>query len=657
MDILQEITRLRAEIEEHNRRYYIEDSPVLPDYEYDSLLERLKSLEAENPQYISADSPTQRVGGRASEKFAPVVHEVPLESLLDVFSLDDLDAFFERVSTAVPEPHSFVVEPKVDGLSVTAEYLNGVFIRGATRGDGLTGEDVTENMRTLRSLPLQIPDAPERLVVRGEVYMSKEAFERLNEERELSGEPLMANPRNAAAGSMRQLDSKITASRRLDIIVFNIQLSSRSYSNHSETLDALRTMGFDVVPFVKCADVESCRERIIWLGENRNSFQYDMDGAVIKVESLAQREILGSTAKAPRWAVAYKYPPEKKESRVLDIVIQVGRTGVLTPKAVVAPVRLAGTTVTNATLHNQDFIDRLDVRIGDTVLIQKAGEIIPEVLEVIKSRRPLGTSPFKFPEACPECGSIVARDTDGAAIRCTGIECRAQLLRNIVHFASRNAMDIDGLGIAAAKSLVESSLISSPAGLYYLEAQSVAGLERMGQKSAENLLAAIEKSKTRGLARLMHAFGIRQIGQKAAKVLAQNFDSLDTLMKADISELTSIPDIGPVTAGFLQSWFLNPQSLHQIELLRAAGVDFNSHTELADNRFLGKTFVLTGALSDFTREEAAAIIEKLGGKVSASVSKKTTFVVAGENAGSKLSKAYELGIEIIDESRLKEMIG
>jgi len=655
MDVFEEILWLRKEIEKHNKAYYVYDSPLISDFEYDALMRRLIELEELNPQYITPDSPTQRVGGEVKSGFEVVRHEVPLESLSDVFSYEELRAFGERMDSSL-KGHSFVVEPKIDGLSVALEYVNGVFTRGATRGDGTVGEDVTENLRTVRSLPLRLDNAPERIVVRGEVYMSKKVFNMLNAQREINGEPLLANPRNAAAGSIRQLDPKIAASRKLDIIVFNVQSSTRKFKTHAESLEAMKEMGLPVVPYAECADIEACWEQIRKMGENRDSFQYEIDGAVVKINDLAQRELLGSTAKAPRWAVAYKYPPEQKETRVVDIVVQVGRTGVLTPKAVVEPVRLAGTTVTNATLHNQDFIDKLDVRIGDTVVIQKAGEIIPEVLGVVLSKRPPGTKPFRIPDRCPECGSPVVRDEDGAAMRCTGLECPAQLLRNVVHFASKGAMDIDGLGMAVAESLINAGLIKSPADIYYLEPQSVAALERMGRRSAENLIQAIEKSKEQGLARLLYAFGIRQVGQKAARVLARHYPDLDTLMKADVEELTLIPDIGPVTAKFLRDWFDNPQSRHQIELLRKAGVSFESKEQVADNRFLGKTFVLTGTLSEFTRDEATAVIESFGGKVSGSVSKKTSYVLAGENPGSKLTKAQSLGIEIINEEQFMEMI-
>lgn len=656
MDAKQEIARLSAELREHNRHYYDEDAPVISDFEYDALMRRLTELEEANPELRKPDSPTQRVGGTVKSSFAPVTHEVPLESLADVFSYAELESFGERMTSMLPEGREYCVEPKIDGLSMSLEYENGVFVRGATRGDGAVGEDVTENLRTVRSLPKTIKNAPARLIVRGEVYMSREVFESINARREVDGEAPLANPRNAAAGSMRQQDPRVAAQRKLDIIVFNIQLSEgREFTTHAETLDALREYGFDAVPYKLCRTLGECEERVGWIGENRGDYPYDIDGAVIKINSLAQRAQLGSTAKAPRWAVAYKYPPEEKESVVRDIIVQVGRTGVLTPKAVISPVRLAGTTVTNATLHNQDFIDRLDVRIGDTVLVRKAGEIIPEVLSVVTDKRPEGTAPFRLPDVCPECGSPIERDEDGVAMRCTGAECPAQRLRNIVHFASREAMDIEGLGTAVAESLIKAGLLKTPAGIYSLEPQSVAALERMGERSAENLMAAIEKSKGAGLARLLCAFGIRQVGSKAGKVLAAQFGTLDALMSARVEELVAVSDIGPITAQFIRDWLDNPQSRHQVELLRAAGVSFESTEEKRDNRFLGKTFVLTGTLPTLTRDEATAIIESFGGKASGSVSKKTSYVLAGEAAGSKLTKAQSLGVEIIDETAFKAM--
>lgn len=656
-DVLKEIQSLRKELERHNLLYYVNDAPEISDFEYDAMLRRLEELEAAHPEYADPNSPTQHVGGYALNTFTQVRHEVPLESLQDVFSMDELRAFGERMDGALQEEHRYVVEPKIDGLSMSLEYENGVFVRGATRGDGTVGEDVTENLRTLRNLPMRLDNAPERLIVRGEVYMSRSVFYQLNELREINGEKLLANPRNAAAGSIRQQDPKIAAQRKLEIIIFNLQLTSgERFRSHSETLDYLRSLGFPTVPYQPCETVEACCDRIDAIGEDREQFPFDIDGAVIKVDSLAQREQLGSTAKFPRWAVAYKYPPEKKESVVRDIVVQVGRTGVLTPKAVIDPVRLAGTTVTNATLHNADFIANLDIRIGDTVLVQKAGEIIPEVLSVNKEKRPADAAVFAMPDFCPECGAPVVRDEDGAAMRCTGAECPAQRLRNIVHFASREAMDIDGLGVSLCDALIRAELVRSPAELYYLDAEKVAALDRMGQKSAENLMNALEKSKENGLARLLCAFGIRQVGQKAGKVLAQRFGTLDELMAASVETLTSIPDIGAITAQCIVSWFADPQSQHQIRLLREAGVSFESKETVLDQRFAGKTFVLTGALEGFTRDEASAIIEQYGGKTSGSVSKKTSYLLAGENTGSKYTKAVSLGIPILDEAAFLKMI-
>ena len=655
-DIKREIEALRAEIEEHNRHYYDEDAPIISDFEYDALLRRLEELEAAHPEFFDPNSPTQHVGGTAKSSFAPVVHEVPLESLNDVFSFEELRAFDERVSAAV-SGREYSVEPKIDGLSMSLEYENGVFVRGATRGDGVTGEDVTENLKTVRNLPKRLKNAPPRLIVRGEVYMSRAVFEELNAARAERGEALLANPRNAAAGSMRQQDPKVAAARKLDICVFNVQKAEGvSFATHAESLDALEGYGFYVVPHAVLGDMDAVCERIREIGESRDRFPYDIDGAVVKINSLAERETLGSTAKAPRWAAAYKYPPEVKESVVRDIAVQVGRTGVLTPKAVIEPVRLAGTTVTNATLHNQDFITKLDVRIGDTVRVRKAGEIIPEVLEVVKEKRPGWAVPYHLPERCPECGAPIVRDEDGAAMRCTGAECPAQRLRNIVHFASREAMDIEGLGESVAENLISAGLLTTPAGIYYLNAADVAKLDRMGKKSAENLMNAIEKSKSAGLARLLCAFGIRQVGSKAGKVLAARFGTLDKLMAAGEEELRDIPDIGEITAKSVCEWFANEQSQHQIRLLREAGVSFESAETVKDTRFAGMTFVLTGTLPTYTRDEAAQIIESFGGKVSGSVSKKTACVLAGEAAGSKLTKAQALGVRIIDEAEFNEMI-
>ena len=649
MDHLEELQALRRELEQANYEYYVQDAPTMSDYDYDHKLRRLEELEGEHPELITPDSPTQRVGGKALESFQQVVHQVPLESLQDVFDYDELRQFDQRVRAAVPGAE-YDVEPKVDGLSVALEYENGLFVRGATRGDGQVGEDVTENLRTVRSIPLRIPDAPARLIVRGEVYMPKKVFHALNEERERRGEALFANPRNAAAGSLRQLDPRVAASRRLDVAVFNVQWAEgETFRTHVETLEYLKQKGFKVIPHYSCHGVEEAIGQVAAIGEGREDFPFDIDGAVIKVNDLAQRELLGSTAKFPRWAAAYKYPPEVKPSRVLDIVIQVGRTGVLTPRAVLEPVRLAGTTVTSATLHNQDFIAEKDVRIGDTVLVRKAGEIIPEVLSVEMEKRPEGAEPYRFPQSCPVCGAPVEREEDGAHIRCTGAECPAQLLRNLAHFASRDAMDIDGLGIAVVENLVSAGLVKTPGDLYFLDAGKVAELDRMGKRSAQKLLEAIERSKSQDLSRLLFAFGIRQVGQKAGKVLAARFRTLEALQSATLEELTGVDDIGAVTAQSLLDWFASPQSQHLIARLREAGVNMEAEEQGNDQRFAGMTFVLTGSLERFTRDEASKMIEDRGGKAASSVSKKTSYVVAGAAAGSKLRKAQELGVPVLTE--------
>jgi DNA ligase (NAD+) len=656
MDFLEEIQSLRRELDAASYEYYVLDNPTMSDYDYDHKLRQLEQLEAAHPETVTPDSPTQRVGGKALDSFVQVRHQVPLESLQDVFDFQELSAFDQRVKGVAPDA-TYVVEPKVDGLSVALEYENGLFVRGATRGDGQVGEDVTENLRTIRSIPLRIPDAPARLIVRGEVFMPKKVFHALNEERENRGEALFANPRNAAAGSLRQLDPKIAASRKLDIQVFNVQwVEGESFQTHLETLEYLGRKGFKVIPHYPCTKGSEVTERITQIGENRETFQFDIDGAVVKVNRLSEREQLGSTAKFPRWAAAYKYPPEVKPSRVVDIVVQVGRTGVLTPKAVIEPVRLAGTTVTNATLHNQDFISEKDIRIGDTVLVRKAGEIIPEILSVVPEKRPEGAQPYFLPTTCPVCGAPVERDEDGAHVRCTGAECPAQLLRNLAHFASRDAMDIDGLGISVVENLVNAGLVKTPGDLYFLREEDVAKLDRMGKRSAQKLIAAIQKSKEQDLSRLIYAFGIRQIGQKAGKLLAGRFHTLEALQNASLEELTAVDDIGEITARSLMEWMENPQSKHLISRLKEAGVNMTAAEQGSDQRFSGMTFVLTGGLERFTRDEAAEMIESRGGKSSGSVSKKTTYVVAGEGAGSKLRKAQELGIPVLSEDEFLQMM-
>ena len=656
MDYKTEMKELRETLGKANYRYYVLDNPDMPDYEYDRLLRRLEELEAQHPEEITPDSPTQRVGGQALESFQQVEHPVPLESLQDVFSAGEVEEFAQRMEEAM-DGVQYSVEPKVDGLSVALEYRDGVFFQGATRGDGRVGEDVTENLRTIQSIPMVLPEKLPRLIVRGEVFMPKNVFHKLNRQREEREETPFANPRNAAAGSLRQLDPKICAKRLLDIRVFNLQLAEgRSFATHSETLDYIENQGFQTIPRKVLGSAAEVNQEILRLGDSREDLPFDMDGAVVKVNSLSDRAAVGSTAKCPRWAVAYKYPPEQKSSKVLDIVVQVGRTGVLTPKVVVEPVRLAGTTVTNATLHNQDFITEKDIRIGDTVVLQKAGEIIPEVVEVLREKRPEGTEPYCLPDVCPVCGAPVARDPDGAAIRCTGAECPAQLHRNLTHFASRDAMDIDGMGPAVMSQLIGKGLVKSPADLYYLTEQELADLERMGKKSAQNAINAIDASRSRGLERLLYALGIRQVGQKAGKVLAAHFGSFDALAAAPEEELTAIDDVGAITAAYIREWLENAQSQHLISRLKEAGVSMEAVEQPSGDQFKGMTFVLTGTLERFTREEAARFIEDRGGKSSGSVSKKTTYVVAGENAGSKLRKAGELGIPVLTEEEFAAML-
>lgn len=656
MDYRQEIAQLRETLNEAGHLYYVLDAPTMSDFEYDRLLRRLEELEAEHPEEVTPDSPTQRIGGKILSQFEQVRHDVPLESLQDVFDAEEVRAFFDRVAQEIPHA-AYSVEPKVDGLSVAVEYRDGVFYRGATRGDGRVGEDVTENLRTIRSLPMTLPEKLPRLIVRGEVYMSRSVFEEINARREIEGKPLMANPRNAAAGSLRQLDSRIAAQRKLDIAIFNMQLcEGKTFTSHTETIEYLKSQHFKVIPQCCLHTAEEVLEEIERLGEERGNYPFDIDGAVVKLDELAQRDVLGSTAKCPRWAVAYKYPPEQKPSVLKDIVIQVGRTGVLTPKAVLAPVRLAGSTVSFATLHNQDFISSKDIRIGDTVIVRKAGEIIPEIVEVVMDKRPADAVPYAIPAQCPVCGAAVVRDEDGVALRCTGAECPAQRLRNLTHFVSRNAMDIDGLGPAVINSLIENDLVKNAADLYTLKVEDISPLERMGKKSAANAVAAIEKSKDNDLWRLIAALGIRQVGDKAAKVLASHFGSMDAIAAATEEELTAIDDVGPITAGFIRSWMDSPQSRDLLARLKEAGVNMVDRTEKVDARFAGLTFVLTGALTKFTRDEATEMIELRGGKASGSVSKKTSYVVAGENAGSKLTKAQDLGIPVLTEDEFLQML-
>ncbi len=654
MEPKERIRELTELLNDANTKYYVLDAPEMPDFEYDRLLRELEELEAKHPELQLPESPTKRVGGEALSQFEKVAHPVPLMSLQDVFSTEELQEFLDRMKEVFPSVE-FSVEPKIDGLSVALEYENGVFVRGATRGDGQVGEDVTENLKTIRSIPMTIPDAPPRLIVRGEVFMPKTVFENLNAEREEEGKALFANPRNAAAGSLRQLDPKIAAQRKLDILIFNVQLiEDVEFATHEESLKYLKDRKFKVVGAKFYSEAAKVIRRIEEINDTREKFSFDIDGAVVKVNDLSQREHLGSTSKFPKWAAAYKYPPEIKETVVEDIVIQVGRTGVLTPKAVVRPVRLAGTTVTNATLHNQDFITTLGLAIGDTVKIRKAGEIIPEILEVTKHES--GAEIYQIPSVCPVCGAQVERDADGAFLRCTGASCPAQLSRSLAHFVSRDAMDLGGLGKNIVSALIEKGFVKTPADLYYLTLDEMKQLWSKGDTQAKKLLKAIDESKGRDLSRLIFALGIRQVGAKAGKTLAAHFGSLDALMNASLEELTGVEDVGEVTARNILDWFAQPSAREMVERLRAAGVNFESQRTVSDARFAGMTFVLTGALTKFTRDQATEQIELFGGKASGSVSKKTTYVVVGENAGSKERKARELGIPILSEDDFLAMI-
>lgn len=656
-DIQTEMQQLTEQLLYHARRYYNEDAPEISDFEYDRLQVRLRQLEAEYPQFARPDSPTQRVIGAVLEGFDEVRHPYPMESLQDVFSFDEVREFDARMKARFPDVE-YTVELKIDGLSVCLEYENGRFVLGATRGDGRVGENVTENIRTILDVPMTVSTDLPHLWIRGEVYMPTRVFERLNAQREAAGEQLFANPRNAAAGSLRQLDSSVCSQRRLSIFCFNVQNAVEvGFRTHAESLEHLKKLGCKVIePYIVTRDVEAIFDFIRRMGDSRESLPCGIDGIVIKVNDLAQRQELGSTAKVPRWAVAYKFPPEEKPARLLDIAIQVGRTGVLTPNAVFEPVRLAGTTVSRATLHNLDFIRQRDIRVGDTILVRKAGDIIPEVLGVDHSRRPQEAQPFQMPQICPVCGAPVVQEAGEAAFRCTGAECPAQLLRSITHFASRDAMDIEGLGPALVQSLVEEKMVASPADLYHLRLPDVAMLERMGERSAQNLLSAIEKSKAQPLSRLLFAFGIRQVGQKAAQTLAGQYPDMDSLLAADVEQLTQVFDVGQITAENLYQWLHSPQGGHLIGRLREAGVNMTQPDERESRLLEGKTFVLTGTLSRYTRAEASDRIVRNGGKVSGSVSKKTSFVLAGEEAGSKLDKARSLGIPILDEDAFDAML-
>lgn len=648
---------LAKKIEQHSYNYYVLDNPTITDFEYDKLIHELMDLEKKCPQYKQKNSPTERVGGKVLENFDTVSHTVPMESLTDAFSKEELFDFDQSVRKVITNPE-YVVEMKIDGLSVSLEYQNGEFVRGSTRGDGIIGEDVTQNLKTIKAIPLHLNEKIPYLEVRGEVFMPVSSFIELNRTREETEQPLFANPRNAAAGSLRQLNSKITSERNLSIFVFNIQqIEGKNISSHTEGLDYLKFLGFKVSPTYKTFySIDSAYGEIMSIGEMRGELGFDIDGAVIKINNLNMRKILGSTAKAPKWAIAYKYPAEQKETVLNDITIQVGRTGVLTPTAELSPVKIAGSTVSRATLHNIDNIISKDIRIGDTVIIQKAGDIIPEVVSSVKEKRNGKEIKYEMPKFCPVCNTPVVREADEAATRCVNPECPAQKIRNIIHFASKDAMDIDGLGPAIINQLAEKSIINSPADLYYLKFDEIVNIERMGEKSAKNLLNSIEKSKEAGLDRVIFAIGIRNIGSKAGKILAKKFKSLDNLSNAKEDELKEIPDIGPVMAKSIVNFFSSSGSLDLIQKLRFAGVNLEYSDVSADDRFSGKTFVLTGTLPTYSRDEASAIIEKYGGKTSSSVSSKTDYVLAGEKAGSKLKKAESLGITVIDENQFKSMI-
>ena len=649
----QRIAALTSAIEYHNNLYYNQDEPEISDFEYDRLLRELEDLEAAFPELRRPDSPTNRVGGSAGEKFSPVTHAVPMESLHDSFSHDELRDFDRRVREVSPQVQ-YVVEPKFDGLSVSCEYRNGVFVRGSTRGDGTTGEDVTDNLMTIRSLPKRIAGAPAYLEVRGEVYMSFQSFEELVKRQEENEEKPAKNPRNAAAGSLRQKNAAVTAERRLDIFVFNIQQAEGvTLTSHSESLDYLKKLGFPIAFYHIYDNIEDAITQIEAIGDNRGSYDYAIDGAVVKVNSFAVREQLGSTAKYPKWAEAYKYPPEEKPTKLLSVEINVGRTGVLTPVGVFEPVTLAGTTVSRATLHNRDFIEERGICVGDTVIIRKAGEIIPEVLSV--SEHAEGAQPFVFPTVCPSCGSPVSQD-DEAAIRCTNTDCPAQLMRHLIHFVSRDAMDIDGLGPAVLEQLSAEGLVHSPADLYRLKAENIAALDRKAEKSAQNLISSIEKSKGNELYRLVFALGIRNIGLKAAGLLCERFRTIDDIMQADAEEIAAIDGFGSIMAQSVVDYFALESTHELIAQLKELGLQMKPSPQKPQGGvFEGMTFVLTGTLPNMKRSEAAKLIAAHGGKTASSVSKKTTYVVAGEEAGSKLTKAQALGVPILSEEELLRM--
>ena len=646
---------LKAEIEEHNISYYVLDDPQIDDYAYDMLMQELKAIEAAFPQLASDDSPTKRVGGYAMNTFEKVTHTIQMGSLQDVFDKEQVLSFAEKCNEALTEKPLFTVEPKIDGLSVSLEYIDGKFVRGSTRGDGFVGEDVTANLKTIRSIPKTLKKPVPMLEVRGEVYMPRKSFEEVIEQQELDGEKPFKNPRNAAAGSLRQKDPKITAKRKLDILIFNIQQSDGlDLQSHVQSLETLRELGFKVIDSKTADNAADISAIIDDIGENREKFPYDIDGAVVKVNEFEQREQLGATSKFPKWAIAYKYPPEEKETTLLDIEVSVGRTGAITPTAVFEPIHLAGTTVSRAVLHNQEFITEKDIRLGDTILVRKAGEIIPEVIKSVSHKE--NSVPYTLPDKCPVCGTTAVRYEDEAALRCPNSECPAQQYRNIIHFCSKGAMNIDGMGPAVISALLDKKLIESAADIYRLRAEDIAGLERMGEKSAANLITAIEQSKNTPLDRVIFALGIRNIGAAAAKLLCSKFGSIDAIMNASADEISEIDGFGDIMSENTAKAFREPHYIHLIESLKNAGVEMKYKTETHDSRFEGMTFVLTGTLPTMKRDEAKAIIESFGGKASSSVSKKTNYVLAGEEAGSKLTKAQELGIKIISEEDFLDMI-
>ena len=661
----KEIKELREKLEYYAKLYYDMDSPAISDYEYDMMMNKLKALEKEFPKLITRDSLTQKVGGHVKEGFKQVTHEVALQSLQDIFSFEELIEFDERVRKVAIESNEelkYVVETKIDGLSTALKYENGIFVQGATRGNGLIGEDVTNNLSTIKNIPKELKEKID-ITVRGEVFIGTKEFDKMNEEREILEKPLFANARNAAAGSLRQLDSKITAERPLDIFVFNVQKFDANTSNsHYEQLNYLEELGFNVNPVrILCDTIEEAIDAIRKIGEDREKLSFGIDGAVVKVDNLRLREILGTTYKTPKWAIAYKYPPEKKETKLIDIVCQVGRTGAITPTAVLEPVKVAGSTISRTTLHNEDFIREKDLKIGDTVVIQKQGDVIPEVVDVIRSKRTGDEKDFVMPETCPVCGAPVVKEEGEAVARCIGIECSAKLLQNIAHFASKEGMEIDGLGIKIIEQLVDKDLIKNIADLYTLTVEDVATLKKSGKKFAQNLIDAINTSKDNDLHKLLTALGIRHIGAKSAKGLTKRYKNIDEIANASLEELSMLDDVGLITAESVYKFFRQEQTIDLIEKLKTAGVNTKvlkqEGDEKYDNRFEGKTFVLTGSLEHYTRNQASEIIEKFGGKVSGSVSKKTSYVLAGEEAGSKLTKAQELGISVVTEEEFENMIG